>query len=152
MMSRPSSPPAHPMLMRRAPKALRPPIPSSTWSAPSSSVPGPTPALTPTSDHSTLSRFHAWLTIHAPDALFRDVLTFLDQVDPEDIVGTPQIVDTFAMASPAAPASSPAMLLRQITLRLVDAWWAAAPPRLQPAIPPLDLGPLVHVRRWRSAA
>jgi len=110
------------------------------------------PLVGPTPDHSTLSRFHAWMTIHAPDALFRDVLSFLDRVDPEDVVGTPQIVDTFAMASPAAPTSGPAALLRDLTRRLLLLWWADAPPHLQHAIPPLDLGPLVHRSRWRSAA
>jgi len=29
-------------------------------------------------DHSTLERFHVWVAQHHPDALFRDVLTFLD--------------------------------------------------------------------------
>lgn len=110
------------------------------------------PLVGPTPDHSTLSRFHAWVTLHAPDALFRDVLAFLDQVDPEDVVGTPQIVDTFAMASPAAPAGSVAALLRLLTLRLIHTWWADAPPQLQAAIPPLDLGPLLRVPRWRTAA
>jgi hypothetical protein len=92
------------------------------------------------------------MSLHASDALFRDVLAFLDRVDPEDVVGSPQIVDTFAMASPAAPASSPAALLRQLTYRLVRSWSADAPLHLQAAIPPLDLGPLVRVPRWRTAA
>lgn len=110
------------------------------------------PLVGPTPDHSTLSRFHAWITIHAPDALFRDVLTFLDQVDPEDVGGTPQIVDTFAMATPAAPTRSPAALLRQLTLHLLRHWSADAPAHVQHALPPLDLGPLLHVPRWRTAA
>src|SRR5262245_45241255 len=55
--------------------------------------------LSPTPDHSTLARFHAFLTLQAPDVLFRDVLAFLERVDPEDPSSTPQIVDTFAMAS-----------------------------------------------------
>lgn len=110
------------------------------------------PLVGPTPDHSTLSRFHAWMTVHAPDCLFRAVLTFLDQIDPEDVVGAPQIVDTFAMAAPVAASSGPAALLRQLTLRLVRAWWADAPPHLQAALPPLDLGPLLRVPRWRSAA
>src|SRR5262249_11983027 len=41
------------------------------------------PLLGPTPDHSTVNRFHAWLTVYAPEALFRDVLDFLDQIDPE---------------------------------------------------------------------
>lgn len=110
------------------------------------------PLLGPTPDHTTLNRFHAWMSIHAPDALFRHVLTFLDQLDPEDVVGTPQIVDTFAMSSPAAPTSGPAALLRDLTRRLILIWWADAPPQLQAAIPPLDLGPLIRVPRWRIAA
>jgi hypothetical protein len=110
------------------------------------------PLFGPTPDHSTLSRFHTWVADHQPAALFWDVLTFLDQVDPEAAAQTPQIVDTFAMASPAAPADGPAALLRQMTLRLVRLWWAQAPPAVQAAIPPLDLGPLIHPPRWRTTA
>ena len=105
------------------------------------------PLLGPTPDHTTLNRFHAWLTIHHPDALFRDVLAFLDQVDPEDPATTPQIVDTFAMASPAAPTSSPARLLLHLSARLVAAWQQHAPRALQAALPPLDLGSLVNPQR-----
>jgi hypothetical protein len=103
------------------------------------------PLLGPTRDHSTLSRFHAWLTIHHPDALFRAVLAFLDQVDPEDPHITPQIVDTFAMASPAAPSPGPDHLLRHLTRRLIAHWQTEAPAAVQAAIPPLDLGPLSRV-------
>src|SRR5262245_28126381 len=53
------------------------------------------PLLGPTPDHTTLNRFHTWLTDHQPAALFGDVLSFLDRLDPEDPVSTPQIVDTF---------------------------------------------------------
>jgi hypothetical protein len=77
------------------------------------------PLLGATPDHATLNRFHAWLTVHHPDALFRDVLAFLDQIDPEDPAATPQIVDTFAMATPAAPTSGPARLLLQLSAHLV---------------------------------
>ncbi len=108
------------------------------------------PLVGPTPDHSTLNRFHAWLTAHAPDALFRDVLRFLGRVDPEDPSTTPQIVDTFAMASPAQATPSPAHLLRHLCLRLARCWLAYAPPALQSALPPLDLGMLarpVHARR-----
>jgi DDE family transposase/transposase-like protein DUF772 len=109
------------------------------------------PLLGPTPDHSTLNRFHAWLSAQAPDALFGDVRAFLNQVDPEDPRATPQIVDTFAMASPAAPTPSPHHLLRQLTLRLIRLW-ESAPLALQAALPPLDRGPLIHPPRWRSAA
>ncbi len=101
------------------------------------------PLLGATPDHATLNRFHAWLTDHHPDALFRDVLAFLDQVDPEDPAATPQIVDTFAMASPVAPTSSPAGLLLHLSARLVAAWQRQAPSACQAVLPPLDLGPLV---------
>src|SRR5262249_28900084 len=70
------------------------------------------PLAQPAPDHSTLADFHAFLTAHAPDAFFRDVLTFLAQVDPEPPDTTPQIVDTFAMASPVAAPSSVGLLLR----------------------------------------
>jgi hypothetical protein len=103
------------------------------------------PLLASTPDHSTLNRFHAFLTIHHPAALFGDVLSFLDQVDPEDPSSTPQIVDTFAMASPAAPSPAPDHLLRHLTRNLIAQWQAQAPAPLQVAIPPLDLGPLYHV-------
>ena len=109
------------------------------------------PLLGATPDHATLNRFHAWLTVHQPDALFRDVLAFLDQVDPEDPATTPQIVDTFAMASPVTPTSSPARLLLHLSARLVTAWMQHAP-AAQAALPPLDLGPLCDPPAARSAA
>jgi hypothetical protein len=108
------------------------------------------PLLAPTPDHSTLNRFHAFLTLHHPDALFHDVLDFLDQVDHEDPCSTPQIVDTFAMHSPAAPTASPHHLLRQLSLCLLRSW-AKAPASVWHAIPPLDLGPLFHPPRWRDS-
>jgi hypothetical protein len=97
------------------------------------------PLLGPTPDHSTLSRFHAWLSLHAPDVLFRDVLAFLDRLDPENPASTPQIIDTFALASPAAPEPSVASLLPHLTRRLAVAWMKEAPASLQHALPPLDL-------------
>ena len=100
------------------------------------------PLLGATPDHATLNRFHAWLTVHHPAALFRDVLAFLDQVDPEDPTATPQIVDTFAMATPATPTSGPACLLLQLSAHLVAAWRQHAPSSCQAALPPLDLGAL----------
>jgi Transposase DDE domain/Transposase domain (DUF772) len=108
------------------------------------------PLLGATPDHSTLSRFHAWLTIQAPEVLFCDVLAFLDQVDPEDAASTPQIVDTFAMASPAAPAVSVAALLRHLTRRLARAWMTQAPSSLQQALPPLDLSGLERLPAART--
>jgi DDE family transposase/transposase-like protein DUF772 len=102
-------------------------------------------------DHSTLADFHAYLTATAPDAFFRDVLTFLARVDPEPPATTPQIVDTFAMASPVAATASVAQLLRHLTLRLVRLWFAHAPPPLQHAVPPLDLGALLHPGVARTA-
>jgi hypothetical protein len=109
------------------------------------------PLTQPGPDHSTLADFHAFLTTYAPDAFFGDVLTFLDQVDPEPPAATPQIVDTFAMASPVAATSSVAQLLRHLTLRLVRLWFAQAPSTLQYAVPPLDLGALVHPGFARTA-
>jgi hypothetical protein len=103
------------------------------------------PLLGTTPDHSTLNRFHAWLTIAQPSALFHDVLSFLAQINPEDPATTPQIVDTFAMASPAAPSPAPDHLLRHLTRNLIAHWQADAPAGLQAAIPPLDLGPLYRV-------
>ena len=103
------------------------------------------PLLGPTPDHATLNRFHAWLTLHQPQALFGNVLSFLDRVDPEDPACTPQIVDTFAMASPAAPSPAPDHLLRHLTRRLIAHWLTDAPAALQAAIPPLDLGTLFRV-------
>jgi hypothetical protein len=100
------------------------------------------PLVGATPDHSTLNRFHAWVSDHAADVLFREVLTFLDRVDPEDPAATPQIVDTFAMKSPAAATPSPAHLLRHLCLRLTRCWLAHAPATLHHALPPLDLGML----------
>jgi hypothetical protein len=84
------------------------------------------PLLGPTPDHSTLADFHAWLTIHAPHALFADVLTFLERVDPEAAT-TPQIVDTFAMASPAAPSRTITHLLAHLATRMHRVWTRLAP-------------------------
>jgi hypothetical protein len=109
------------------------------------------PLAQPGPDHSTLAAFHAWLTIHAPDALFADVLRFLDQVDPEDPASTPQIVDTFAMESPVAACRGPAHLLRQLCLRLTRCWLVHAPLALQHALPPLDLGQLARPCYPRTA-
>src|SRR5262245_7766329 len=101
-------------------------------------------------DHSTLNRFHAFLSAQAPDVLFCDVLAFLDRIDPEDPVTTPQIVDTFAMASPAAPAPSVASLLRDLTRRLALTWMREAPAALQQALPPLDLSALLPTHAPRT--
>jgi hypothetical protein len=105
----------------------------------------------PGPDHSTLAAFHAYLTIHAPDALFADVLGFLDQVDPEDPVCTTQIVDTFAMASPVTPSRTIAHLLAHLTVRLVHCWQQHTPTALQAALPPLDLGGLTTLPIARTA-
>lgn len=109
------------------------------------------PLSAPAPDHSTLADFHAFLTTHAPDAFFGDVLRFLARVDPEPPDTTPQIVDTFAMASPVAATASVAQLLRQLTVRLVRLWRAHAPMALQSALPPLDLGALAHAGHARTA-
>jgi hypothetical protein len=102
-------------------------------------------------DHSTLAAFHAYLTLHAPGALFSDVFRFLDRVDPEDPTKTPQVVDTFAMESPVAACRGPAHLLRHLCLRLARCWLVYAPPALQTALPPLDLGQLARPFYPRTA-
>jgi hypothetical protein len=107
--------------------------------------------LAPVPDHATLARFHAWVTAHQPAALFADVLAFLDQVDPEDAAATPQIVDTFALQSPAAWAPRAANLLLDLCADLIAAWQSHAPPALQGVLPPLDLGPIIHPPRPRDA-
>ena len=96
------------------------------------------PLLGPTPDHSTLNRFHAWLTLHQPRALFADVLAFLDRVDPEPPSTTPQIVDTFALESAAAP-TTVALLLRGLCQHLLGLWQSQAPAALLPLLAPLDL-------------
>jgi hypothetical protein len=107
--------------------------------------------LAPTPDHSTLCRFHAWLSDNQPAALFSDVLAFLDRVDPEDPSTTPQIVDTFAMVSPAAWSPRPANLLLDLCAQLIRAWEQHAPAARQAALPPLDRGPILHPRRPQDA-
>jgi hypothetical protein len=102
-------------------------------------------------DHSTLADFHAFLSTHAPDVFFHDVLRFLNRVDPEDPATTPQIVDTFALESPVAPSQTVAHLLAHLTLRLARLWLAHAPPALQHALPPLDLSGLVRLPTARTA-
>jgi hypothetical protein len=109
------------------------------------------PITQPAPDHTTLHRFHAWMTAHAPDALFRDVLVFLGRVNPEPPATTPQIVDTFAMESPVAPSPTVAHLLAHLTVRVATCWSAHAPARLQHALPPLDLGALAVLPRARTA-
>lgn len=96
------------------------------------------PLLGPTPDHSTLNRFHAYLTLSQPKALFDDVLAFLDRVDPEDPTKTPQIVDTFAMQS-AAAATSTALVLRGLCQQLLTLWQSQAAPELQSALSGIDL-------------
>lgn len=105
----------------------------------------------PAPDHTTLARFHAWLADHHPDALFRDVLAFLERVDPEAAATTPQIIDTFGMQTPAAWSPRAANLLLDLCADLIRTWQHLAPPALQSAIPPLDLGPIVHPARPRDA-
>jgi len=109
------------------------------------------PLLTPAPDHSTLNRFHAFLTDHHPDALFRDVLAFLERVDPEPGATTPQIIDTFALQSPAAWPPRTANLLLDLCADLIRAWQHHAPSALQRVLPPLDLGPIFHPARPRDA-
>lgn len=105
----------------------------------------------PAPDHSTLADFHAYLTVHAPAAFFLDTLAFLERVDPEPPQTTPQIVDTFAMESPVAACRGPAHLLRHLCLRLARCWLASAPPALQSALPPLDVGMLARPCYPRTA-
>jgi hypothetical protein len=107
------------------------------------------PLVGPTPDHSTLNRFHAWMATTTPTALFADVATFLDQVDPEPAASTPQIVDTFAMASPAAPTVSIIHLLGHLLVRLVSAWPHTIP--LPIVLATLDLSTLRHPPRWHTA-
>jgi hypothetical protein len=108
------------------------------------------PLTQPAPDHSTLAAFHAFLTVHAPDALFQDVLVFLDRVDPEDPQTTPQIVDTFALESPVAATPTVAHLLAHLTLRLTRLWLTHAPADLQYALPPLDLSALAELPHART--
>lgn len=107
------------------------------------------PLVGPTPDHSTLNRFHAWMATTTPTALFADVVTFLERVDPEDAATTPQIVDTFAMASPAAPTISVIHLLGHLLVRLVAAWPPSLP--LPGVLTTLDLPTLRHPPRWHTA-
>lgn len=107
------------------------------------------PLLGPTPDHTTLHRFHAWLTQHAPAALFTGVLAFLDAVDPEDPATTPQIVDTFALAPAAAP-QDVRTLLQHLGRQLLAAWRAAAPPTTPDPLGAVDLAPLTARLRRRT--
>jgi hypothetical protein len=107
------------------------------------------PLAAPPPDHTTLSRFHAWLATHQPAALFDHVLATLDHHDPEDPRSTPQIADTFALQTPAAPVS-PRVLLAILTGRLARWWIDHVPPDHQAALPPLDLGPLLDPPRLRA--
>ncbi len=108
------------------------------------------PLVGSTPDHSTRSRFHTWLTVQQPAAFFRDSLAFVDRVDPEPPATTPQIVDTFAMASPAAPTPSPTHLLGQLTVRLMQLWRTQASVPLPALLSTLDLDALSHPPRWRT--
>jgi hypothetical protein len=107
------------------------------------------PLVGPTPDHSTLNRFHAWMATTTPAALFADVAAFLDQIDPEPAATTPQIVDTFAMASPAAPTVSVIHLLGHLLIRLVAAWPPSFP--MPAVLATLDLPILRHPPRWHTA-
>jgi hypothetical protein len=103
-------------------------------------------------DHSTLADFHAYLCAHAPEAFFRDSLAFLERVDPEEPSLTPQIIDTFALASCAAPTKNAAHLLRQLCLGLARCWLTSAPACVQAALAPLDLSALTHPGPARTPA
>jgi hypothetical protein len=105
----------------------------------------------PVPDHTTRNDFHQWMSTHAPAVFFRDVLTFLGRVDPEDAGTTPQIVDTFAMESPAAWSPRVANLLLDLCADLRAAWERHAPRALQRALPPLDRGPIRRPMRPRDA-
>ena len=108
--------------------------------------------LDPVPDHTTRSRFHTWVSLHHPDALFRDVLTFLDRVDPEDASTTPQILDTLGVQSPSAWAPRVSNLLLDLCADLIVTWQQHAPLALQCALPPLDLGPILLPARPRRDA
>jgi len=110
------------------------------------------PLLSSTPDHSTLNRFHAWLTIHQGATFFLESLAFLDQVAPEPAATTPQIVDTFALASPAAPTPGPTHLLGHLIERLFHLWQAHVPAAYPLQLPDLDLVTLRHPKRWRTSA
>src|SRR6266498_2524910 len=107
------------------------------------------PLVGPTPDHRTLNRLHAWMATTTPTILFADLVTFLDQVDPQPAASTPQIVDTFARASPAAPTVSVIDLLGQLLVRLVAAWPQTIP--LPAVLATLDLPPLRYRPRWHTA-
>ncbi|WP_165360930.1 hypothetical protein, partial [Candidatus Chloroploca sp. Khr17] len=89
---------------------------------------------------------------HASATFFREVAVFLAHVDPEDATTTPQIVDTFAMQSPVAPSASPAVLLRDLTLRLVWLLRQRGPATLTAALDALDLTPFTKPTPARSVA
>jgi hypothetical protein len=110
------------------------------------------PLFGPAPSPDTLERFHAWLCEHHPEALFRHVLAFLDQVDPEDPATTPQTIDTFGMHAPSA-AQSPAVVLMRLTARLAMSWLAVYPADRWPVLPAdLDLAQLRTARAARSKA
>ena len=64
------------------------------------------PLLGPTPDHTTLNRFHAWLTAHHPNTLFRDVLTFLCGRPAVDRAARP-IVSARSTSARITPISAP---------------------------------------------
>jgi hypothetical protein len=102
-------------------------------------------------DHSTLSRFHAWLSENQPSALFYDVLAFLDRLDPEDAATTPQILDTFALEAPAAWTPRASNLLLDLCADLIAAWHQLASPALHSVLPAFDLAPFWLLVRPRTA-
>jgi hypothetical protein len=102
-------------------------------------------------DHATLVRFNGWMRTNAPDSFFRDVLTFLQRVDPEHPTATPQLVDTFAMHTPAAATQSPALLLRDLTMRLVRVLQQHGPQALTTDLAALDLTAFTHPKPARTA-
>lgn len=109
------------------------------------------PLLAIAPDHATLARFHTWLSTHQPAVLFHDVLAFLDHSDPEDAATTPQIVDTFAVAAPAALPPRISNLLLDLCADLFAAWQRHAPASLQRHLPPLDLSAIAHPERPHDA-
>jgi hypothetical protein len=82
----------------------------------------------------TLNRFEQWVNRHHPRLFFNTILAQIDEDFPEEVT-QPQIGDTFALHSLAAPQSR-TQLLRSSAARLLKAWNALAPSLLLPGLTP----------------
>ncbi|MEI2419569.1 transposase, partial [Arthrospira platensis SPKY2] len=82
----------------------------------------------------TLNRFELWVNAHHPRLFFNEILAQIDEDFPEEAT-QPQIGDTFALHSLAAPQSR-SHLLRSSAAHLLKVWESLSPTLPLPGLTP----------------